>query len=110
MSSYRKEVKLWPEVRAGVATGYRNYYNFLLKCQSICSTCKESNLDSPEVLRMLISKFPCYIRESWNRKVLFIRRTHKGDPKLFDLLRFVKEESMLDNDALFCKEGILSLL
>ena len=46
MSSFRKEIKLCPEIRAGDATGYRNYYNFLLKCQSICSTSKQSNLDS----------------------------------------------------------------
>ena len=55
MSSYRKKIKLWPEVRTGDTAGYSNYYNFLLKCQS--------NLDSPEVLYLLISKFPCYVRE-----------------------------------------------
>ena len=106
MSSYRKEIKLWPEIRAGDTTDYRNYYNFLLKCQSICSTCKESNLDFPEVLCVLISKLPGYVRERWNRKVLSIRRTHKRNPKLFDLPRFVEEESMLVNDPLFSKERV----
>ena len=106
MSSYRKEIKPWPEIRAGDATGYGNCYNFLLTSQGICSTCKGSNLDSPEILCMLISKFPGYVRERWNRKVLSIKRTHKRDPKLFDLLRFVKEESMLVNDPLFFKNGV----
>ena len=106
MSSYRKEIKLWPDIWAADATGYRNYYILLLKCQSICSTCKEINLDSPEVLCMLTSKFPGYVRERWNRKVLSIRRTHKRDPKLFDLLRFVEEQSMLVNDPLFSKERV----
>ena len=55
---------------------------------------------------MLIYKFPSYVRERWNRKVLSIRRTHKRDPKLFDLLRFVEEESMLVNDPLFSTEGV----
>ena len=55
---------------------------------------------------MLIYKFPGCVRERWNRKVLFIRRTHKRDPKLFDLLRFVEEESMLVNDPLFSTEGV----
>ena len=41
---------------------------------------KVSNSDSPEVLCMSISKFPGYVRERWNRKVLSIRRTHKRDP------------------------------
>ena len=107
MSFYRKEIKLWPEIRGGDAPGYRNYYDCLLKCQNICSTCKESNLDSPEVFCILISKFPCYLSERWNRKVLSIRRNHNRDPKLFDLLRFVEEESMLVNDPLFSKEGII---
>ena len=106
MSSYRKEIKLWPEIRAGDASGYRNYYNFLLKCHSICSTCKESTLDFLEVLCVLISKLPGYVRERWNRKVLSIRRTHERDPKLFDLPIFVEEESMPVNDPLFSKEGI----
>ena len=35
MSSYNKEIKLRPEVRDGDAAGYKNYYNFLLKCQTI---------------------------------------------------------------------------
>ena len=106
MSSHRKEIKLWPEVGAGDAAGYRNYYNFLLKCQSICSTCKESNLDSPEGLYILISEFPGYIREIWNRNVLSIRRTHNRDPKLFDLIRFVEGESMLVKNPQFSKEGV----
>ena len=55
---------------------------------------------------MLTSKFPGYVRERWNRKVLSIRRTHKRDPKLFDLLRFVEEQSMLVNDPLFSKERV----
>ena len=97
---------MWPDVGAGNSAGYRNSYNFLLKCQSICSTCKESNLDSLEVFCMLISKFPDYGGERWNRKVLSIRRTHKRDPKLFDLLRFMEEESMLVNDPLFAREGV----
>ena len=72
----------------------------MLKCQSICSKYKESNLDSPEVLCTLISKFPGYVRERWNR------RTHKKDHKLFDLPRFVEEESILVNDPLFSKEEV----
>ena len=78
----------------------------MLKCQSIRSTCKESNLDSPEILCTLISKFSGYVRERWNRKVLSVRRTCKRDPKLFDLLRFVEEEIMLFNNPLFSKEGV----
>ena len=77
----------------------------MLTSQGICSTRKESNLDSPEILCMLISKFPGYVRERWNRKVPSIKRTHKRDPK-FDLLTFVKEESMLVNDPLFFKNGV----
>ena len=32
--------------------------------------------------------------------------THKRDPRLFDLVRFAEEESMLVNDPLFSKEGV----
>ena len=59
----------------------------MFKRQSICSICKESNLDCPEVFCMLISRFPAYLRERENRKVLyqiFIRRRHAlNDPIFF---------------------------
>ena len=55
---------------------------------------------------MLIFKFSGYVRERCNRNFLSIRRTHRSDPKLFDLPRFVEEESMLVNDPLFSKEGV----
>ena len=57
---------------------------------------------------MLISKFPGYVREGWNIKIPSIRRTNKKDPKLFDLPRFVGDESMLVNDPLFYKEQLKS--
>ena len=80
-----------------------------MKWQNICSICKESNLDSPEVLRMLISKGPGYVRGIWNIRLLSIRTTQKKDPRLFGLLRFLEEENMLVNEPLFSKEGVIFL-
>ena len=81
----------------------------MLKWQNICSICKENNLDSPEVLRMLISKVSGYVRGIWNIRLLCIRRTQKKDPRLFGSLRFLEEENMLVNEPLFSKEGVIFL-
>ena len=35
LSAYRLEIKKWPQVKQGDVTAYRNFYNFLPKCQSL---------------------------------------------------------------------------
>ena len=63
-----------PSIRAGDATAFRQFYNFILKCDSVISLQNWNALDSPETLSVMISKFPRHIRYKWNRKVLSLRK------------------------------------
>ena len=63
-------------------------------------------LDSPEILPMMISKFPRYIRDRWKRKVLSLRKRRQKEPTLSDLSCFIEEESALVNNPLFPNSAV----
>ena len=105
LSSYRKEVKDWPQVKFGDAKAFRKSFNFLLKCESVSDNQHWNALDTPEILCMLISKLPGVLMDRWNRKVQNIRRRESREPDLIDFVRFVKEEILLMNDPLFSREA-----
>ena len=71
---YRKEIKLWPQIRIGDGESYQKFYNFLLKCNSITQARKWNPLDTPDVICMLLSKLPGVIRDKWVRVVMNFRR------------------------------------
>ena len=37
LASYQREIKKWPSIRAGDATAFRQFHNFILKCESAIS-------------------------------------------------------------------------
>ena len=106
LSSYRKEVKDWPQVKFGDAKAFRKFFNFLLKCESVSDNQHWNALDTPEILCMLISKLPGVLMDRWNRKVQNIRRRESREPDLIDFVRFVEEETLLMNDPLFSREAL----
>ena len=106
LSSYRKEVKDWPQVKFGDAKAFRKFFNFLLKCESVSDNQHWNTLDTPEILCMLISKLPGVLMDRWNRKVQNIRRRESREPDLIDFVRFVEEETLLMNDPLFSREAL----
>ena len=55
---------------------------------------------------MLISKLPGNTRDSWNRKILIIRRQHRREPKLEDFIDFFDDETQFVNDPLFSREAL----
>ena len=65
-----------------------------------------NSLDTPDVLCSLVSKLPGNPRDSWNRKVFMLRKHQQLEPELSDLINFVEEEMMLDNDPLFSREAL----
>ena len=106
LTSYFREIKKSPGIRAGDAIAFRQLHNFILKCESVISMQNWNALDSPETLSMMISKFPQHIRDRWNRKVLNLRKRHQKEPRLSDLSYFIEEESALVNDPLFSNSAV----
>ena len=99
--AYRIEILKWPQVRQGYATVYRNFYNILLKCESLTNHRNWNLFNSPYMLCTLISKLPMSVGDRWNRRVQFKRKSQLRDPDLEDFIKFLDEETELINDLLY---------
>ena len=106
VAAYRKEIKSWPQLKPADGAAYRRFYNFLLKCESATYGQNWNTIDTPEMMHLVLSKFPGNLREKWNRTVLNIRRRHLREPDFADLIHFVDDEATLANDPLFSKDAL----
>ena len=101
LSSYRRDVKEWPQIKFGDAKAFQKFYDFLLKRESVSGSQQWNAVDTPEKLCMLIAKLLGGLIDSWNRKVQTIRKRHLREPDLQDLIKFVEEQTVLLNDTFF---------
>ena len=83
LAAYRKGIKDLPVVKAGGTGGFRRFFNFIIKCNSLVSNKQTSPLiNNPDVICMLLDEFPIYMQNNWNRKVYTIRHTEGREGKL----------------------------
>ena len=101
LSSYRRDVKEWPQIKFGDDKAFQKFYDFLLKRESVSGSQQWNAVDTPEKLCMLIAKLLGGLIDSWNRKVQTIRKGHLCEPDLQDLIKFVEEQTVLLNDTFF---------
>ena len=73
LTTYRKEIRRWPTIKAGDASSFRSFHNFLLKCQSVTSNQTWNSLDSPDTLCLMIANFPQHTRDRWICHVLLTK-------------------------------------
>ena len=106
MAEYRKEIEAWLIIKSGDGEGYQRLYNFLQKCESITQSAQCNQLDTPDVICILLAKLPGHTRDKWARRVLSIRRRQMREPDLVDFIELVKDETLLVNDPLFSKSAI----
>eukprot|EP00794_Sanderia_malayensis_P002301 gene2301-2650_t len=109
MSAYRKEIKMWPTIKAGDAVGFRRFHIFLIKCQSISPSLTWNMLENQDMICTLLTKLPVYVMDRWNRQVLNIRRRQNREPRFADFLEFLDEESVLVSDPLFSRQAVEAL-
>ena len=107
LTSYRKELKALASVKPGDASGFRKFYSFVLKCETLSERTVWNALETPETLCILVSKLPGSIKDRWNRKVQVVRRSFVREPCLSDFASFVHEETTLVNDPIFSKDAVL---
>ena len=86
LAAYFCEIKGWPLLKPSDPSGYKRFYNFLLKYESIMALEHWNSVDTPEILCVLVSKLPANTRDRWNRKVLIIRGQHRREKTLLTLL------------------------
>ena len=105
MSTYRKEIKAWPQLNNGDGASFQKFY-FLVKFESITKLREWNPLDTPDVIYMLLSKLPGKIRDKWVRAVMDVRTKEHREGNLGDFIKLIHEETMLVNDPLFSKEAV----
>ena len=93
MVEYRKEIKAWPIIRSGDAERYQRLYKFLRKCEGITQSAQWNQLDTHDVICMLLAKLPGHTRDKWARWVLTIRRRQMRQFDLVDFIELVKDET-----------------
>ena len=106
LASYRKEIKLWPQIKFGDVRAFQKFPTFLLKCRSMSFSQRWNALDSPDILCILISKLLRGIMERWNRKFLSIKRCQVREPTFDNMTDFLEEETILMNEPLFSGEAL----
>ena len=79
LASNRKEIKSLAPVKPGDAMGFRKLHHFLLKCETFSKITNWNSLETPETLRILVSKLPGGLRDRWNRTVQGIKRRYKEE-------------------------------
>ena len=109
ISAYRREIKNWPTVKGGDATGFRKFHNFLIKCQSISSSLTWNVLENPDTICTLLTKLPVFVIDKWNSKVLSIRRKKDREPRFNDFVDFIEQETILVSDPLFSRQAVEKL-
>ena len=103
--AYLKELRLWPSIRSNDSKGYKAMYRFLLKCQS----CKRSGwlieLDSPDIIRKILTKFPVAVQETWNKAAYKIRDKDLREANFDDLVSFIEYQSRLLSNPAYSREA-----
>ena len=91
-SSYLKEIRQWPAVKQNDAEALKKFHRFLVKCQAYKSGEKLRELDSPELIRILVLKLHTTYHERWNRLADKTRRKKHTEPGFDLFVEFISEE------------------
>ena len=54
ISAYRKEIKYWPQIKAGDADAYQKFQNFLVKLENVGHLQSWNMLNTPAIMCMLL--------------------------------------------------------
>ena len=106
LSSYRREVRSWPKLKFGDAKGFREFYNFLVKCDGVAKEQNWNAINIPDVICMLVSKLPSGLIDRRTQTAYNIRKRHDHEPNLIDLIAFVDEETTLVNDPMLSRNTL----
>ena len=94
-------------VKIGDASGFRNFYSFVLKRETSSKSAAWNALETPEKLCSLVLKLPGSLRDRCNRKVQVVWRSFGRELCLSDFASFVHEETNLVNEPIFLKDPVL---
>ena len=81
-ASYRKEIKQWPQIKAGDAGAHRRFQNY----ENIDHLQSLNVLNTPDIIWMLLSKLSGNVRDNWSRALLTIWRKGNREREMADFI------------------------
>ena len=105
VATYRRKIKIWPLIKPGDSAALKKFYRFLIKCQSITVDITWNALNTPDTLCSLLAKFPCNMKDRWNRLTYNLRRHRERDAEFADPVIFIEEETILITDPMFSSDA-----
>ena len=104
-SAYMKELRLWPQIKPNDHVSAKAFYRFLLKCKAIKEQGWLASFESPDTLRLVVSKFTPRIQEAWNAKAVRIMTKGNSEAQFEDLVSFVNFQCKLMTNPDYSKEA-----
>lgn len=101
-SAYIDKALKWPPIKAEDGKALQTYALFLTGC---CNTMQDVELmeemDNPTNMRMVVSKLPYKMRESWRNEAFKIKEKRGIRARFADLVAFIDRQSKVATDPLF---------
>lgn len=101
-SAYIDKALKWPSIKAEDGKALKTYALFLTGC---CNTMQDVELmeemDNPTNMRMVVSKLPYKMRESWRNEAFKIKEKRGLRARFADLVIFIDRQSKVATDPLF---------
>ena len=89
IAAYRKEIKMWPQLKPADDAAFKKLHISLLKCESVTNGQTWNALDTPEVMCLVLSNLPGHTRERWSKSDMSIRRRYSREPDFAEPLLLV---------------------
>ena len=105
-NSYLKELRQWPAIRSNDTQSFKNFHQFLVKCQAYKEGSRLLELDSADLIRTLVLKLHTSYHERWNRLASKVRLKKERAAKFEDFVKFVEDEKKLLCNPMYSKEAL----
>jgi hypothetical protein len=106
--SYLKKLRNWGSLKENDTTEFKKLYRFLIKCQTYKKDKLLLELDSTEMIRLIISKLPQGQQRRWSRKAVETRRSLR-EAGFDDLVRFIENEVEILSDPAYSRAALAEL-
>ena len=92
IAGYCCEIKQWPQMKSEDTVAHQ--------CETVGHLQIWNVFDTPDIMCMMLSKFPGSARDKWSRKVL-TNRQNQRESELSDSIKVVDNETLIVSDPLF---------
>ena len=104
--NYLKKLRNWVVLKENDTVAYKTLYRFLLRCHVYKKDTRLLELDSTEMIRVIVAKLPPSHQSRWGRKAVDIRNTHSREADFDDLVKFVTKEQEILSDPAYSRSAL----